>query len=155
MAHYIQVLGETSVGIWLIDEGGARRIDATGVSIPPSAAMLSVLQQVYPATQFVPLKLTPGEYYPRMARPNNAHFHESPGTNPANAEMRVVIETGRGQLSALRSQLEEAAVECLVSRIEGRKREAGSYIFMPELVVRRSTARVVEEKKTGSKHQRE
>jgi DNA-binding LacI/PurR family transcriptional regulator len=43
-------------------------------------------------------------------------------------------------------KMAETAVECLVSRIEGRKREAGSYIFMPELVVRRSTAHIVEAK---------
>jgi DNA-binding LacI/PurR family transcriptional regulator len=50
-------------------------------------------------------------------------------------------------LTTIRQPLQkmaEAAVDCLVSRIEGQKQEATTHVFMPELVVRRSTARVLE-----------
>jgi hypothetical protein len=108
MTHYIQIAENQSIGVWLVEDSGARRIDATNVYFPPRPGeeMLSVLKSCFPATKFLPLKLRPGQYHPRMARPNNSHPHQSPGTNPANHEQRNLIETYRGQLTALRSQLE-------------------------------------------------
>jgi hypothetical protein len=47
---------------------------------------------------FHELDLRPGEYYPRMSRPNAQHLSESPGSNPANHAERPLIEMGRGQL---------------------------------------------------------
>jgi hypothetical protein len=41
-----------------------------------------------------------------MSRPNAHHPADSPGSNPANHIQRPLIETGRGQLMALRYQLE-------------------------------------------------
>ncbi|WP_271508938.1 hypothetical protein [Bradyrhizobium sp. CCBAU 11357] len=41
-----------------------------------------------------------------MSRPNSQHPSESPGSNPANHDERALIELSRGQLAALRYQLD-------------------------------------------------
>jgi hypothetical protein len=107
MAHYIQMAEDEPRGVWLVEEAGARRIDVTGVSFPPRPGeeMLSVLKSSFPAAQFHALKLPPGRYHPRMARPNNSHPYQSPGTNPANHEQRVLIETIRGSRARRRRRI--------------------------------------------------
>ena len=60
----------------------------------------------WPTTEFHELKLAPGSYYRRMSRPSSSHPKESPGYNPDNVDNHNLIETSRGQLSALREQLE-------------------------------------------------
>lgn len=51
--------------------------------------------------------LGPGEYYPRMARPNDQHPHESPGFNPAtHLEQETVLKI-RSQTTLLARRLAE------------------------------------------------
>ena len=57
-------------------------------------------------TQLVETKLAPGEYYPCMARPMDAHPAESPGYSPGNEQMKDEIAIAEGQLIALARQLE-------------------------------------------------
>jgi hypothetical protein len=52
------------------------------------------------------MKFAPGEYYPRMARATTSHPHDTRAAHPDNQQNKVLIETGRGQLVALREQLE-------------------------------------------------
>jgi hypothetical protein len=50
--------------------------------------------------------LQPGEYYPRMARPNDQYPHESPGTNPGAQADKDFIAVAHGQLTVLTRQLD-------------------------------------------------
>src|SRR5258708_3021821 len=113
MTHYLQTAEEfgatVAVGVWSVENSGARRIhvgDDTPLETPKGADMVAVLHATYPGSKFHRLILEPGQYYPRMARPNNSHPQQSPGSNPANRNLGDLIETGRGQLTALRAQLE-------------------------------------------------
>lgn len=53
-----------------------------------------------------PIYLEPGQCYPRMARPNDQHVHESPGHNPKELEYKNFIANSLGQLNVLVRQLE-------------------------------------------------
>lgn len=52
------------------------------------------------------MKLAPGEYYPRMARPLDQHPDESPGYCPGNKSTKNEIATAQGQLVVLTRQLQ-------------------------------------------------
>jgi hypothetical protein len=113
MAHYLQTAEEfgaiVAVGVWSVENTGARRIDVgdnTPLGNASGADMVALLHATYPGSKFHRLTLEPGQYYPRMARPNNSHPQQSPGSNPGNRNLGDLIETGRGQLMALRAQLE-------------------------------------------------
>jgi hypothetical protein len=90
--------------VWSLDDKLATRIDAQQVNNILSGTPPNVVVEHLPGWKFVPLKLEPGEFYPRMARPSSTYFKQSPGSNPDID--RVLVETGRGQLTALREQLE-------------------------------------------------
>lgn len=109
MAYYIAIHPTSSVGtIWWIDATSAYRADTSGqkIDVPPGTDVWSVVNQTMGAFTFHELRLVPGQYYRRMARPNNYRWAESPGTNPEDYENRSLIETSIGQLVALREQLE-------------------------------------------------
>jgi hypothetical protein len=50
--------------------------------------------------------LDPGQFYPRMARPLDTRFWDSPGFYPGTLQARDQIATAQGQLIALAQQLE-------------------------------------------------
>ena len=56
--------------------------------------------------EFHKTELAPGEYYPRIARPNDQHWHESPGDNPGESAVKKVIAISLGQLNVLSRQLD-------------------------------------------------
>lgn len=109
MGFYIQVdQAGKSVGIWEIDPAQAKRIDGARISHDAVDGLdaMNCVRNRWPTTEFHELKLVPGSYYPRMSRPSSAYPLESPGYNPDNLRNHNLIETSRGQLSALREQLE-------------------------------------------------
>lgn len=113
MAHYLQVAtDETERGhtlLWEIFPGGARRPDITYKeevhNVAPGEDVLASLQAKFPKYTFHKLDLSPGEYFPRIARPGSAHPKDH-GYNPDNIQNRDLIATSQGQLMALREQLE-------------------------------------------------
>lgn len=108
MTYYVSVHPSGATGVWHIDQTSARRVDGARevVDIPPGIDVWTVIKSTRPDFTWHKLKLEPGAYYPRMARPNSSHPTDSPGSNPENFLIKPLIETGRGQLVALREQLE-------------------------------------------------
>jgi hypothetical protein len=109
MGFYIQVDSEgKSVGVWEISAANAKRIDGAQVSHDAMGTMdaFTCLRNKWPTTSFHELVLVPGSYYRRMSRPSSSYPMESPGYNPDNLDNHHLIEISRGQLSALRQQLE-------------------------------------------------
>jgi hypothetical protein len=93
--------------IWCVEETSAHRVDdpRQGVQVPQGDPM-ECIKQTHPGWTFEEMKQGLGEYYPRMARPTIDDISNSPGINPESQASEVLIETGRGQLVALREQLE-------------------------------------------------
>lgn len=109
MGFYIQVDDEgKGIGVWQIVSARAKRIDGAQVAHEAKDGIdaLKWVRNKWPNTEFHELKLAPGSYYRRMSRPSSSHPKESPGYNPDNVDNHNLIETSRGQLSALREQLE-------------------------------------------------
>lgn len=108
MAYYVAVHPNGSTALWYIDNVSARRADGAPevMNIPPGADVWEVVKSTRANFTWHKLKLGLGEYYPRMARPNSSYPTQSPGANPENASNKSLIETSRGQLVALREQLE-------------------------------------------------
>jgi hypothetical protein len=110
MPYYLGIHPSGSTALWLVDDAReVRRADGAqeSVQVPEGVDPLDAIEITRKIWSFHKLDLGPGEYYPRMSRPNAQHPSESPGSNPANDQERALIETGRGQLVALRYQLEE------------------------------------------------
>ena len=110
MPYYIALHPEGTTALWLVEEGArvVRRADGAQeqVDVPRGVDPLAAVTASRKIWSFHLLDLAPGEYYPRIARPNGQHPSQSPGSNPVNHQERSLIETGRGQLMALRYQLE-------------------------------------------------
>lgn len=110
LTYYLATHPEGFTALWKIDESNstAHRVDGAQESliVPQGIAALDAVKATRELWSFHEMELSPGEFYPRMARPNVHHPHESPGSNPLNAQNRELIETSRGQLIALRYQLE-------------------------------------------------
>jgi len=53
------------------------------------------------------LELDLGQYYPRMSRPNDSHWHQSPGSNPGEYDIKNFIAMSLGQLTVLARQLND------------------------------------------------
>jgi hypothetical protein len=111
MPYYIALHPEGSTALWLVEEGARTVSRADGaiehIDVPLGVNPLDAVRATREIWSFHALDLAPDEYYPRMARPNSQHPAESPGSNPVNYQQRSLIESGRGQLIALRYQLEE------------------------------------------------
>jgi hypothetical protein len=109
MSYYIHVGGDgNGLGVWEITDTRVRRIDGAGIDYPRPAGV-DVLQNIASTAPFSTvrqLRLAPGGYYSRMARPSSAYPRQSPGTTPDNATNRRAIAEALGQLSALQQQLE-------------------------------------------------
>jgi hypothetical protein len=122
MPCYVQVDEQgKSWGTWKIEGSTAQRL---GVPYPqntpnayftaaqqPGETELDALKRqlvllIGPTTRLEKTRLAPGEYYPCMARPSDAHPTESPGHNPGNDQMKGEIAVAESQLIALTRQLE-------------------------------------------------
>ena len=69
---------------------------------------MTTLRKRFPGQVFSELSLLPGEYFPRMARPNSTRPECSPGYNPDSSEAaRNARTTSTGQLHALIGELEQ------------------------------------------------
>lgn len=96
---------QTKHGIlWDISATEARRIDGSTqvervLSGPPNLEI-----ENHAGWRFIPQKLAPGEYYPRIARPSLHEVGNSPGIG-LGADP-TIVQSGRGQLAVLREQLE-------------------------------------------------
>jgi len=109
MTYYLGLHPRTDVPsgtVWRIDDKKAVRVDAgqgpypvVPGTVPPNFSFPDL-----PGFTFFPMKLEPGQYYPRIARPTVPHLNESPGMSP-NID-NGLVQTSRGQLVALREQLE-------------------------------------------------
>jgi hypothetical protein len=116
MPYYLEMRKDGPVGIWLIESHKARRVAAVDDSkrysasydVLPGEEPLPRIRAapIYSESSFHELKLQAGEFYPRMARPDIRKPNESPGFNPNNSVEIKVIEAARGQLAALKLQLE-------------------------------------------------
>jgi hypothetical protein len=113
MRYYIRTLPDGSLngGIWRIDDQSAQRVGITNAPIYYAESGLTVLESIRRKEEhwfsgeggFHELKLAPGEFYPRMARPSQPG--DGPGSNPGAQAERSSIAVARGQLLALTAQL--------------------------------------------------
>src|ERR1700733_12115520 len=119
MSYYVRrfesAAGIAGAQVWKIESGTAVRL---GVSNPeqgpgsyfraePGETIWDAIHRMTPwfgpngECPFHKTALSPGEYYPRMARPIDQHPHEAPGWYPAAARDANIIAIARGQLVAL------------------------------------------------------
>ena len=118
MGYYIRqyaTLDGAHTEVWKIEPETAFRV---GISDPPVFraeagetiwdAFRRMTQWFEPDGQcpFHKARLQPGEFYPRIARPNDQHPHKSPGSNPGARNEANVIAITRGRLIALTRQLD-------------------------------------------------
>jgi len=74
----------------------------------PGDDIMATLKRRFPGSQFHKLRLAPGEYFPRMARPTSIQPNCSPGNNPDKSDTaRNVRTTSTGQLHALIQELQK------------------------------------------------
>ncbi|MGA8598075.1 MAG: hypothetical protein WB676_25440 [Bryobacteraceae bacterium] len=92
--------------VWTFEARKAVCMSTGQVNTITSGEPPDVVVEGLASWRFLPLKLSPGEYYRRMARPTSDLLNDSPGVNPENSQIRESIENSRGQLVALRDQLE-------------------------------------------------
>jgi hypothetical protein len=112
--YYIGSSTHHGTTFWYVDEKSARRIDTDVViEVPSGADPWECIKSKFPDLHFEDMKFAPGEYHPRIARPEvrfgemaSSYFIADP-PHPDNQLNKVLIETARGQLAALREQLEE------------------------------------------------
>jgi hypothetical protein len=106
--YYVQVLNNPIEAdkFWKVDEHG----DATRIDVVTSDRTFRAVNFLkdFPGTYFHKLRLAPGEYFPRMARPSDIDPKSSPGWNPdKSGEISEIRATSTGQLHALIGQLEQ------------------------------------------------
>lgn len=97
---------------WAVGQGGAHQhiipSDLGTHQADTGEDILTTLQKRFPGSQFHPLQLGPGEYFPRMARPKSTARECSPGSNPDVSPSALNARTtSTGQLHALIQQLQE------------------------------------------------
>ncbi len=118
MSHYIRLAplqhGSTPE-VWKIENGTALRIGISNPTIfkaDPDETIWDTLKRLTPwfepdgKNPFHQTVLQPGEFYPRIARPNDQHPGESPGANPGIQADRDFVAVSRGQLTVLMRQLD-------------------------------------------------
>jgi hypothetical protein len=105
--------------LWKIDEDGAIRIGIVNAKTAKGCyyeaqsgksifeVICSGLSSLYEVSNFKhhKIELNPGQYYIRMARPNDQIIHESPGNNPGAEAYINTIASSLGQLDVLVRQL--------------------------------------------------
>jgi hypothetical protein len=115
MTRYIRHIGTNGIQqfekIWRDDDGLASEIGVVSSAPPVQTAKL---EQLYHGARFYDLRLAPGEYFPRMARPfsgtqlarlqntSGPDVTASPGGNPDSSSVTLEARTASsGQLHAL------------------------------------------------------
>ena len=106
------------LGVWKSSDAMVVRLGISNAENGPNtcfratdgASALEVIRKTNPqwfegAGAFDELRLAPGKYYRRMARPNNSYPHEAPGSNPGASGEANFIAIARAQLAALSAQL--------------------------------------------------
>lgn len=100
--------------VWKIESDSAFRIGITNPTIFKAEGSETIWDTFKRLTSwfepnghnpFHKTALQPGEFYPRMARPNDQHPDESPGANPGAQTDKDFIAISRGQLTVLMRQL--------------------------------------------------
>lgn len=108
------------LGVWKINDDVAIRIGVSNAegspgtyfTAKPGVTIWSTIQQLTPwfepdgRNPFHRIKLRPGEYYPRMARPSDQHPDEAPGGSPGVSRETNLVAIARSQLTALTRQLD-------------------------------------------------
>lgn len=122
MPYFIHVDGNrTYWGTWTIQNGMAWRLgvpnaqSSTNAYVVPAPqpgetdldALKRQIVSVLPSASLIETKLSPGEFYPRMARPIEQHPYQSPGDYPGFDDMKDQIAVTQGQLVALTRSLED------------------------------------------------
>lgn len=110
--HYV---GDWVEYFWLVEEDTARRVNVISSADPinrrEGLTMIETLRALWPEhVEFHPLPLGPGEYYPRMARPDSTDrgFCPSPGRTPdGSEESRHSQARSTGQLHAFIEALDQ------------------------------------------------
>src|SRR5271155_6029411 len=106
-------------GAWQIDANVAQRLGVPNPQTTPNAYVVAAPQagetdldalrrQITGGhtSNLIEIKLAPGEFYPRMARPIEQHPNESPGFYPGIEQLKDQIAVAQGQLVALARNLE-------------------------------------------------
>lgn len=125
MPYYILVdhkpTGEHITTLWRIDGNTAIRPGVPNARNHPrcfytvaegESVLDLVIQSAFPHSpegkvDAYKLELDLGQYYPRMSRPNDQYWHQSPGSNPGEYEMANFIAMALGQLTVLARQLND------------------------------------------------
>ncbi|HQT65752.1 MAG: hypothetical protein B7Z75_13235 [Acidocella sp. 20-57-95] len=124
MEYFVQIAGDGKTrGTWAVGDGSAKRLGIANpektrnayVEAQPGESDLDALQRVIPiwfptSDPFSPDKLykitrAPGEYYPRMARPNAEHLYDSPGIYPGDNEAASEMAMAHDQIIVLADRL--------------------------------------------------
>jgi hypothetical protein len=106
--------------VWKIDGNTAIRVGVPNAKMHENCyceiipgetifdALRRVLKKSKPTGQieFLRIELKPGQYYPRMARPNDQDLTGSSAHNPGEQENKNLIAIALGQLNVLARQLE-------------------------------------------------
>ena len=121
MAYYLRLGTDDSyLGVWKIDDAAAVRIDvgdpknsiASYFEALPGATAWDTIRARTPwldsggRALFHEITLSPGQYYPRIARPNASIPGEFPAWHPGAQHWTNAIAMARGQLTVLTRQLD-------------------------------------------------
>lgn len=115
------------LGVWACDDNQVTRVgQASSVTLNPGedarAGIVRVLSQSGGGElTFYVMKLAPGEFYPRMARPCELRSQGSHALNPDNIAQAAVLASTRGQLVSLVRRLDTI---CQTIQPEGRNLDA-------------------------------
>ena len=117
MSYYLRVFlnpNGQNKQVWKIENDTAERIDVSNTENGPGTFFRAnpgetiwdaLSRQTHWLTEFHPLKLQPGVYYRRMARPIDHHPSQRLGWNPGIHEEADFVANAEGQLTALARQL--------------------------------------------------
>ena len=106
--------------VWEIGHGTAVRLGVSNAEHSPGSYfqaatgedIWSALRQLTPwfepndKNPFQEAHLQPGQFTPRIVRPNSSHPHETPGWHPIAKDYDNVVAIARGQLTTLTRQLD-------------------------------------------------
>ena len=137
MEYFVQVAGDGSTrGTWAVGYGSAQRLGVADpektrnayVEAQPGESELDALRRVIPtwfppSNPFSPDRLykvtrAPGEYYPRMARPNAEHLNDSPGIYPGDNAAANEMAIAHDQIIVLADRLADICRTITVTRPE-------------------------------------
>jgi hypothetical protein len=125
-------------GVWEVETTKAVRIDVSVsdlsiCNLHPGLDIISSLKAQFPTSEFYELRLAPGEYYPRIARPNSSNPTEPLGRNPDPSKgFQYTRAKSTGQLHALIGQLEHI---CRVIHPEGKNLDSFGHEIRSMLIL--------------------